>query len=55
MAQGVWQNFAAVHGWKVATRGSCGEGEGLTWTQKEVQAAGSSISEGCGGQRPQCP
>jgi hypothetical protein len=38
MAQGVLGHPATVTGWETATRGGQKEGEGQTWSYREVQA-----------------
>jgi hypothetical protein len=39
MARGIVGYPATVSEWEMVTRGGCGEGENLTWSCREVQAA----------------
>jgi hypothetical protein len=43
---------AILSEWEMATRGGCGEKEGLTWTHRRFKQQGALAAKGHGGQRP---
>lgn len=47
MAHRFLGHLAKISGYEIARRGVRGEGEGLMWSNREVQTAGSSSSKGC--------